>query len=123
MGTAIVPAAPANRAPGCKKMMWFTTLGVRGDGTLQDTYAAFVVPALLSALRQAPSLVPHLIYDGPGNPPIVQWWKAMGGVVHYHHLEFYDMLKGVSNGVHHPVGFIDLASAFLRFDIPLVLKD
>jgi hypothetical protein len=74
-------AQPNGEQPGvCKKLMWFTAVGGRSESQeVPDRYQKFLMAALLSAKKSAPSLQPHLLYDGPGGctfiapPPAVRW--------------------------------------------------
>ncbi len=48
--------------------------------------------ALLSAKARAPSLVPHLIYDGQANG-FTDWFRAQGGAVIFTQLSFLELLR------------------------------
>lgn len=60
---------PPPTPPTCKRVLWFTSLSLPHHEALNTTdYTDYLQVALLSALRNAPSLVPVLVYDGPACP-------------------------------------------------------
>ena len=104
---------------GCKKLMWFTTIG--GSGGV--TYKKYIRVALTSAKERAPSLVPHLIYSGEKDEHLLEWYKHNGGTVHHHNLSFYDKLQATVKAGKQPASWLTQHGAYLRMDIPLIMKD
>ncbi len=90
----------------CKRLIWF--MAIRGEPeaesenyeyvmcgayfrfvtllTLANPYR-FIQVALLSAKKQAPSLIPYLIFDGAPNE-LTAWFERNGGHVIFHSLSF-----------------------------------
>jgi hypothetical protein len=80
----------------------------------------YLEAALVSALRNAPSLVPILIYDGPAST-LTAWFEAMGGIVVFHHLSIYQELREAEATGHVAKGYADFVrGTYLRLDIPIL---
>lgn len=107
--------------PACKRLLWFTSLSLphHTDPKTAD-YIHYLEVALLSA-RNAPSLVPVLVYDGPASP-LTTWFESMGGLVIFHHLSFYNELRDAEDAGHLEPGHADFVrGTYLRLDIPYLL--
>ena len=100
----------------CQKILWFTGVAAREKHDASDLLKV----ALLSAKKRAPSLVPVLIYDGPNEHPLPQWFSNRGGFVVHHNsslIPFFEELpKNISSNL------IKHQGAYLRLEIPVVMN-
>jgi hypothetical protein len=113
---AIVSIACAT-PPGCKKVLWFMAVGKNSNAN----YKTFVANALVSARLHAPSLVPHLIYDGDEDG-FTDWVKQLGGVVCFHKLSFFSALKMLSEQGDRPPNAYKYYPPYMRLDVPLIVN-
>jgi hypothetical protein len=107
---------------GCKRVQWFTALGIRyGIKKQADLYKRMLRAALVSKMFNAPSLVPNIIYDGDPDD-FTAWWEAQGGRVHYHNLTFYDKIKAAyaADG-RLKKQWLTQYGAYMRMDLPYLL--
>ena len=100
--------SPCHCPKGC--VPWFMAIGARY--MYRDAIKAsmaYVIAAVGSQRKAAPSLLPHLIYDGePTN--VTAWLQGQGVEVIYHELSFMDKLSPASQ--HSPS-----VGAYLRLDL------
>lgn len=108
-------------AEGCKKLLWFTAIGGAGGSEKLDIYKKYVKAAMVSAVENAPSLVPNLVYDGP-NDTFVKWFTGAGGRVHNHKLSFYDKLQALVDSNEKTKAWLGMYGAFLRMDLPFIMS-
>ena len=101
---------------GCQKILWFTGFAPSAVSNASDLLKV----ALLSAKKRAPSLVPVLIYSGPNEHPLPQWFENRGGFVVHHNsslIPFFEELP--ENRSSH---FILRQGVYLRYEIPAVVN-
>lgn len=106
-------------------MKWFFAIG--SESCNFDKYEEMIKVAVISARKNAPSLEPICIFDGPESE--FTWWLKDNNVkVIHHRVSFYNDLiayasesdpnsKGATNALH---GI--LPGVFLRLDLPLIMK-
>ena len=101
--------SPCHCPKGC--VPWFMAIGARYMGAPAiKASMAYVIAAVGSQRKAAPSLLPHLIYDGkPTN--ITAWLQGQGVEVIFHRLSFIDKLREAGLG-HNPI-----VGAYLRLDL------
>ena len=105
---------------GCQKILWFTGFVASSASTPYDASDLLKV-ALLSAKKRAPSLVPVLIYSGPREHPVPQWFEDRGGFVVHHNsslIQFFEEIPKNKSSV-----LIEHQGVYLaRFEIPAVMN-
>ena len=101
--------SPCHCPKGC--VPWFMAIGARYMTALMiKASMAYVIAAVGSQRKAAPSLLPHLIYDGkPTN--ITAWLQGQGVEVIFHRLSFVDKLREAGLR-HNPI-----VGAYLRLDL------
>lgn len=104
----------------CKKLLWF--MGLRAEDASQFEYYRYLQVAMLSARRNAPSLVPHLLFDGAPNE-VTAWFDRHGGRVVLHELTLEDVMKKAVEQGHQPAEWFRNRGAFLRMDIPFIFPE
>jgi len=108
-----------HHALGPIEMKWYIAVNEISLTAQPGYWDSLIKVAMLSAKRHT-RLTPHMIYDGADHP-IVEKFRAMGGVVVPHRVSFYDALE--KYGETRP-GYLMIASgAFLRTEIPLIEQD
>lgn len=78
--TAVSPAALRLKYDKCKRLLWFMCLNdvtEKGDAD----YNTYIKAALLSAQKNAPSLVPYLIVEGSPSK-LTTWFEDHGKKIH-----------------------------------------
>lgn len=94
-----------------RRLAWFMCLQA------DPQYEAYAAVAILSALENAPSLIPHILWTGGAErTPFIAWAEAQGVVVHYHRISFHDELLALF-GPHKQL------PKFARFDTAKVWTD
>lgn len=111
-------ASPLRNTPGCKKLLWFMAVGKNSNAN----YKTFVANALTSAKLHAPSLMPHLIYDGDEDG-FTAWVADLGGKVIFHQLSFFSALKLLSEQGDRPAKAYKYYPPYMRLDVPLIMKE
>ena len=108
---------------GCKRVQWFTALGLRyGIKKQAELYKRMLRAAMVSKLFNAPSLVPNIIYDGDPDE-FTAWWEAQGGRVHYHNLTFYNKIhEAYANDGRLEKQWLTQYGAYMRMDLPVLLQ-
>lgn len=82
---------------GCRRVLWFMALYT--GASLDADYVAHLKVAIMSAKKNAPSLVPHVLVDG-GPGPVTSWLEAAGVAVIHHELSIYGLLEEARNAGH-----------------------
>jgi hypothetical protein len=86
-------------------------------------YKRYVRAAVASARELAPSLIPQVIVSGLHDKRFEAWMRRMGGTVHHWNLSFYKELhSAVHNHSWHDEGFLNQHGAYLRLDIPFIIR-
>ena len=101
-----------------------TSIGGTGDHlpTLHR-YKRYARAAVMSARANAPHLIPQLIVSGLHDAQFEEWFGRMGGTVHHWNLSFYPALLDAVHQHHwHGKGFLNQYGAYLRIDIPLIIR-
>ena len=101
---------------GCQKILWFTGVAAREKHDASDLLKV----ALLSAKKRAPSLVPVLIYSGPREHPVPQWFEDRGGFVVHHNLSLIQFFEEIPKNKSSDL--IKVQGAYLRLEIPVVMN-
>ena len=101
--------SPCHCPKGC--VPWFMAIGARYMfPNMIKASMAYVIAAVGSQRKAAPSLLPHLIYDGkPTN--ITAWLQGQGVEVIFHGLSFIDKMREAGLRHNPSVG------AYLRLDL------
>lgn len=98
-------------------MKWFIAL----DGEAEKTpYADYARAAVRSAARNCPDLIPHLLWDGPLESPLVGWMKARGVEVWQCESSFKRQFLQLREECGYPANIA--SGAFLRVEIPEFLR-
>ena len=106
----------AESSGNCRKIIWLTGVGSL-DNSRNTEYLSYLKGALNSALSNAPSLIPFVLFAG-NSANIPSWLTKMNGVnIINHNLTFFDMLK--RKGVHPK--FAIQHGSYLRLDIPAAM--
>jgi len=101
---------------------WFLAMRPQGNGF--EEYEAFAAVAVMSAMENAPSLEPHLLWVGGEKNNFTAWCENRGVVVHYFttpvYKEAFDVM--LASGEIKERRHAALMGAFGRIEIPRVYR-
>ncbi len=114
----------------CTSLLWLVGFQTKAEGGgevfyLADSsdYVDHLKVAIISAQRNAPSLVPIIVFTGSmrGNAPLVAWIEQHGGYALHHSLTFVNDLKRLSSDPKYSYSQ-NLWGSWLRVDIVAIMS-